>query len=135
METGMAEERRRRVLDVGQCRPDHSAIRSAIAGRFDVEVDRVMFVDEALDAMRRTAYDLVLVNRLIFDDNSDGAELIRRAKRDERLRDIPIMLVSNYAEAQSAAVGAGAERGFGKAELHDAATHEKLARFLGAAAR
>ncbi len=129
----MTDTQRRRVLDVGQCNPDHRAIRLAIEGRFDVEFDRVMFVDEAVEAMRRARYDLVLVNRLIFDDNSDGMELIRQAKRDERLRDVPIMLVSNYAEAQSAAVDAGAERGFGKAELHDPDTHERLARFLGPA--
>jgi hypothetical protein len=41
------------------------------------------------------------------------------------------MLVTNYPEHQQEAVAAGAEPGFGKAELGQLATRDKLSRFLG----
>ena len=41
------------------------------------------------------------------------------------------MLLSNFPEAQEAAVKAGAEPGFGKAEFDRPETVERLARFLG----
>ena len=125
-----AETNHARVLDVGQCSPDHHAIRSMITDRFDAEVDRVSFVDEALDAMRQTRYDLVLVNRVVFDDGSDGSALIQQSKADARLEKVPIMLISNHADAQTDAVAAGAELGFGKAELYDESTRQRLAQFL-----
>lgn len=128
----MSESRKARVLDVGQCSPDHAGIRSAITRRFDAEIDRVMFVDDALKAMRSTRYDLVLVNRRIFDDDSDGLELIRQSKADPALKSVPVMMVSNYPDAQHAAVSAGAEPGFGKSQLHEPVTAECLGRFLPA---
>ncbi len=123
-----SEARRARVLDVGQCNPDHNAIASMISHDFVADVDRASSVPEALDLIRKQQYDLVLVNRIIFDDGSDGMELIRQAKREELT--VPIMLVSNYEEAQLQAVAAGAVQGFGKASLHASRTHEHLARFL-----
>lgn len=106
-----------RVLDVGNCDPDHGSIKWVIESEFDARVDRVMFVPDALQRLRETAYDLVLVNRLIFEDQSDGMELVRAAQADATLRTTPVMLVSNYPEAQQAAVAAGAAPGFGKARL------------------
>ena len=97
---------------------------------FSVTIDRVMFVDEALDQMRAPRYDLVLLNRLIFDDGSEGLELVRRAKSDPELKTIPIMMLSNFPEAQSTAVAAGAEPGFGKATVSSQATVELLSRYL-----
>ena len=72
---------------------------------------------EALQRLRREAYALVLVNRIFDADGDSGVELIRRVKADEALRSIPVLLVSNYADAQREAVDAGAEPGFGKAAL------------------
>ncbi|HYW80014.1 MAG TPA: response regulator, partial [Thermoguttaceae bacterium] len=76
-------------------------------------------------------FDLVLVNRRIEDDNSDGLAVIEQIKADPHLAETPVMMLSNYAEAQAAALAAGAEPGFGKAELGHPATVEKLGRFLG----
>lgn len=121
---------RARVLDVGQCAPDHAAIRALLTRHFHVEVDRVMFVEEALSAMRERPYDLVLVNRLIFDDGSEGTALLERSREDDRLKDVPIMLISNYADAQQAAEARGAVPGFGKSQLHEADSLDRLARFL-----
>jgi CheY-like chemotaxis protein len=125
---------KRRVLDVGNCDPDHGMIRAMLEGNFNVEVDRVMFVDEAIAAMKQRRYDLVLVNRLIFADGSPGIELHRRAKADPAIADVPIMMVSNYAEAQAESVAAGGLRGFGKARVDDSATLRLLGQVLPPAA-
>lgn len=123
-----------RVLSVGQCSPDEAGLRYLLTDRFDVDVDAVMFVEDALDALSRRRYDLVLVNRLIFDDNSPGIDLVHRMRADPKYADVPVMMVSNYADAQAQAVKAGALPGFGKAELGREQTAEKLAKVLRARA-
>jgi DNA-binding NarL/FixJ family response regulator len=120
----------RRVLSVGQCDPDDAGIAAMLEAHFEVEMDRVMYPDEAVAALARSKYDLVLVNRLIFDDRGPGMELIHRMKADATVRSIPVMLVSNFAKAQAEAVAAGAAPGFGKDELDEPATVEKLKPFL-----
>jgi CheY-like chemotaxis protein len=129
----MSEAARFHVLDVGQCMADHHAIHSMIIHNFSAEVDRAASVDEALHRMHTRPYDLVLVNRVMDQDGSDGLRLVREAKRDNRIESAPIMMVSNFTEAQDRAVEAGAQRGFGKRELHDPATLQRLARFLSGA--
>ena len=119
-----------KVLDVGNCDPDHAAIRDMLIESFDVQVDRVMFVPDAMTKLADTAYDLVLVNRLVFDDGSPGLELVRQMKRDERARRVPVMLISNLADAQAEAVAEGAVPAFGKAALGDAATMDRLGSYL-----
>lgn len=121
---------RNRVLDVGNCNPDHASIRMILERHFRVDIDRVMFVDEAIERMRATAYDLVLFNRLIFEDQSEGIELVRRAKVDSTVKPAPMMMISNYADAQAAAVEAGAVPGFGKAAVAKAATVDLLSQYL-----
>lgn len=119
-----------RVLDVGNCDPDHGAIRRMLVNNFEVEVDRVMFPVEAIDELTQRSYALVLVNRLIFADDADGLELVRTMKNRDDLRSTPIMMVSNFADAQDRAVAAGAVRGFGKASLGTPDTLSILAQYL-----
>lgn len=119
-----------RVLSVGQCNPDHAAISRMLTDHFDVEVDRVMFVDEAVSALADRAYDLVLVNRLIFEDNSPGIDLIHRMRAAPHSRGVPVMMVSNYPEAQAQAIAAGAVTGFGKDHLFKPETADRLAGYL-----
>ena len=119
-----------RVLDVGNCDPDHGAIRLMVTEAFDAQVDRVMFVPDAMKKLADLAYDLVLVNRLVFDDGSPGIDLVRQMKADERIRNVPVMLISNYADAQSEAKAAGAIPGFGKAAVGDSVTVDLLAEYL-----
>lgn len=121
---------RGRVLDVGNCDPDHAMIRGMLTEHFDVDVDRVMFVEEAVGRMRERSYDLVLFNRLIFADGSDGSELLRRAQSDPALRQVPIMMISNYPEAQAGAVAAGGRPGFGKRAIRSPETVGLLAGYL-----
>jgi CheY-like chemotaxis protein len=119
-----------RVLDVGNCDPDHRALRALLSEHFEVTVDRVMFVSEALAALRNAVYGLVLVNRRIFADDSDGLPLITAMQSDPELARTPIMMISNYADAQAGAVAAGAVSGFGKATIHAPATIRLLAEYL-----
>lgn len=107
----------KRVLDVGNCPPDHSAIASLLTGHFDCAVVQAHGVDDALAELRSGDYDLVLVNRKLDRDYSDGIQVIREIKADAEAAEVPCMLITNYPEHQDAAVEVGAVRGFGKSEL------------------
>ena len=105
------------VLSVGQCFADHSSISRVLRGAFGAEVVGTDSPREALEHLRQGAFSLVLVNRVLDADGSSGLDLIRAIRSEETLRDVPIMLVSNYEDAQAQAVQAGASPGFGKASL------------------
>jgi CheY-like chemotaxis protein len=118
----------KRVLDVGQCGPDHAAIRRFFAANFDdIEIEQAAACDDALALLRHSHFDLVLINRKLDEDYSDGIEVLRAIKRHSEIADIPVMIITNYAEHQDAAVAAGAVRGFGKLEYDLPATKEKIA--------
>ena len=121
----------KRVLSVGQCMADHGAISRTLRREFDAEVVSADTAGEALDRLRREAFALVLVNRVLDADGSAGLEVIRRIKADEALRAVPVMLVSNYPDAQAQAAEAGAVPGFGKAALSQPQTVARLKPFLG----
>ncbi|MBL8018597.1 MAG: response regulator [Leptospirales bacterium] len=118
-----------RVLDVGQCRPDHSSIRYLFES-LGAQVEQSQLIPEALERVANEKFDLVLVNRKLDYDYSDGTELIRQMKENPVTRDTPVMLISNYEEAQQEAVGLGAEPGFGKLELSDPGVRNRLKQFL-----
>jgi two-component system chemotaxis response regulator CheY len=120
----------KRVLDVGQCSPDHWSIKHLIEGELGAEIVQAHLQNEALEQLRAGKFDLVLVNRKFDADYSDGLELIRAIKADAALATVPVMLVSNYPEYQAEAVATGALPGFGKAELRQPATKEKLSAIL-----
>ena len=121
----------KRVLDVGQCSLDHGSIRRLVEGQFGAEVVQAHQIHDALAALRKEAFDLVLVNRKLDSDGDDGLKLIQAIKADANLSSTPVMLVTNFEQHQQTAIAAGAEPGFGKAQLADPATREKLSRFLG----
>src|SRR5262245_14904907 len=102
----------KRVLDVGNCAPDHAAIRQMLEDTFGVEVAQTHGPDDTLALLRRQAIDLVLVNRKLDEDYSDGLDIIRAIKGDRHLAAVPCMLITNYVDQQDAAVAAGAVRGF-----------------------
>jgi CheY-like chemotaxis protein len=115
----------KRVLDVGNCGPDHAAIKR-LMGRFDAEVTQADGAADALAALRTGGIDLVLVNRKLDMDYSDGIEVIRQIKADPELVATPVMLITNYPEHQDAAERLGALRGFGKLEYDKPETHERI---------
>lgn len=128
----MENTRQPRVLDVGQCNMDHGHIDRLLAEKFGAQVDRSDTIAEAVKAVLANRYDLVLVNRILDTNGDEGIDLIRQLKAEESTRDTNAMLVSNYADAQEAAVAAGAKPGFGKASLNDDATLQALAQYLAA---
>jgi DNA-binding NarL/FixJ family response regulator len=120
----------KRVLDVGQCGPDHAAIRRYLTSHFDVEIVQTHGLADTLTELRAGHFDLVLINRKLDADYSNGIEILREIKAAAEIAHVPVMLVTNYPEHQEAAVAAGAHRGFGKLEFDDPATKEKLAAVL-----
>jgi CheY-like chemotaxis protein len=121
----------KKVLDVGQCDLDNSSINDMLKKRFDVTVDRAHSSAEAIAAIQKQDYDLVLINRILDADGTPGIAVLRAIKNDTATSDKHVMMVSNYAEAQQEAVAAGAENGFGKSELNSASTIELLTPYLG----
>jgi two-component system chemotaxis response regulator CheY len=115
----MSEQQKngKRVLSVGQCFADHSSISRVLRSAFGSEVLGVDSPREALDHLRQGTFSLVLINRVLDADGSSGLDLIRAIRSEDALRDVPVMLVSNYEDAQSQAVQAGASAGFGKSSL------------------
>ena len=87
--------------------------------------------EEALEKLRQEAFALVFVNRVFDADGSSGLDLIRRIKADEQLQAVPVMLVSNYEDAQTEAAEAGAAPGFGKAALGQRRMLDRVRAFLG----
>lgn len=120
----------KRVLDIGNCVPDHRAIAMLIASHFDAQVVAADHWQDAQQQLREQTFDLILVNRKLDIDYSDGIEVIRQLKADTNLSAIPVMLITNFAEHQQQAIQEGAVEGFGKQSLRDPATREKLAAFL-----
>ena len=118
------------MLDIGNCVPDHRAIAALITSHFDAQVIAADQWQDACKQLREQAFDLVLVNRKLDIDYSDGLEVIHQLKGDADLRAIPVMMITNFAEHQQQAIQAGAVEGFGKQSLRDPATREKLAVFL-----
>lgn len=119
------------VLSVGQCRPDHAAISHFLTSNFDVDVVSADLPADTQTALSQQAIDLVLINRKLDADYSDGMEILGALKADPSTADIPVMLVSNFADWQEKAVAAGAVYGFGKSELSLPATVDRVAAVLG----
>ena len=120
----------RRVLSVGQCEPDSAALAQFLGRHFRVAIDRAALPDEALGKLRKEHYDLVLVNRKLDADYTDGTNILKAIKQDEALAKTPVMIVSNYPEAQQEAVAMGAEYGFGKLEYSKSEVVDRLKPFL-----
>ena len=118
------------VVDVGNCVPDHTAIRRLVEANFDARVTRACGLVDVLALLARGDVDLVLVNRKLDRDYSDGLAIIQRLKSDPQTAHVPVMMITNYPEHQQLAVEAGAEPGFGKAALSDLATLQTLGRVL-----
>jgi hypothetical protein len=121
------------ILLVGHCGPDSWALRSAVGRAVPGAAVEFVHDRQGLDA-RLPAAELALVNR-VLDGGFDGAcgvDLIATLAPRSRAR---FMLISNYPEAQAAAVGVGALPGFGKAEMNTPAARERLAAALAATPR
>jgi CheY-like chemotaxis protein len=116
----------KKVLDVGQCDYDHGNIKNLIESNFDASVDRSHMFEDTLDKLRLNAYDLVLINRLLDQDHSEGLELLKQIKADAELSSVHVMMITNFEEHQETAIAAGAVAGFGKAQYDEPGTLQNL---------
>ena len=118
------------VLDIGNCDPDHATLKSFLASRFDANVIRAHTQKDALETLATTEISLILINRKLDIDYTDGTEILKYLKADAQYKDIPVMIITNYAEHQELAVSLGAELGFGKLQYGESTTRDRLSRFL-----
>ena len=107
----------KKVVLVGHCGPDTSYLRMAVTSA--LRGATVLAADDAqeLSALLADGVDLLLFNRELgwgFDEN-EGVDVIRSLRA--RHPNVKMMLVSNFPEAQAAALSAGALPGFGKREI------------------
>src|SRR6516165_2124646 len=70
------------ILSVGQCGFAQMMISDYLTARFNAQVLEANGLDDVLEAMRSTPFDLVLVNRVLDRDGSSGLDLIRALKKD-----------------------------------------------------
>lgn len=111
---------------------DHGTLSAYLAEEFSAEVDSSDDSDTALDQVRSGAYDLVIVNR-IFDRTGESGIRFIEALTKERPAGPPVMLLSNFPEAQAEAEAVGAVPGFGKAALQAPTTRQRIAGALSSA--
>lgn len=121
-----------RVLSVGNCGADEMSLRQYFARQFAAEFVAVDDGRAALEDLRRTGADLVVVNRLMDLTGDSGLDVIAAIKADAALAGVPVMLISNYPDWQARAEAAGALPGFGKAQLGSAETAARIVAALGA---
>lgn len=114
------------VLSIGQCRPDQAAISHYLTSHFGATVITADLPTDAYQMLKAHTIDLVLINRKLDADYSDGMEILQQILADKTTATLPVMLVSNFAEWQDKAVALGATYGFGKAELNRPETKQRL---------
>jgi two-component system chemotaxis response regulator CheY len=107
----------KKIALVGHCGPDSSFLRMTVS-RVERDIQVLSADDDAdLKKVLDSGVDLLLMNRQLdfgFDEH-EGVALIARLRA--KYPNMKTMLVSNYPDAQAAAVAAGALPGFGKREL------------------
>lgn len=122
-----------RVLLVGHCVPDAYMLRNAVE-RF-VPGAVVTNVNQQADLERELPdADLLLVNRMLdgYFHHSLGQVLIRSLAPNASFAG-SMILISNLDDAQADAQAAGAMPGFGKANLYEDTTRDRLLSALDAA--
>ena len=121
---------KRKVLDVGQCNADNYRISELLNRHFDVQVDRSHSIVQAVEAASKKPYDLILINRILDADSSAGMDVLASLKLNPSSKEIPVMIISNYEDAQEKAIEKGAVAGFGKGALDSEETLAKLKKYL-----
>ncbi|MFM7316703.1 MAG: hypothetical protein ACKO5E_07120 [bacterium] len=124
----------RLVISVGQCGYDNSRLQILIRS---IDPDLIFqatdTAQEAFQLMKSKAGQtaLLLVNRVFDADGASGLGLIQEITRDSQAAHPPVMLVSNYEDAQASAIAHGALPGFGKSSLGHAETANRIKSALG----
>jgi two-component system sensor histidine kinase and response regulator WspE len=121
---------KKRVLVVDDSITVREAEKQVLTNRgyhVDVAVDGF----EGLHAAKRSQYDLIVTD--IDMPRMNGLELVRTLKADEKLKTIPIIIVSykNREEDRQAGLAAGAEFYLNKSSFHDDRLVEVIGKLLG----
>jgi len=93
---------------------------------FTADVESADNLSQTINQLRNHRYHLVLVNRILDKDGSEGLEVIRQIRQHPDLRDTPLMMITNYAEHQQLAQEVGALKGFGKQSIEAPETLARL---------
>ena len=121
----------KKVALVGHCGPDASYLRLAVARA--VKDAQIIFADDqhTLNKLIDGGLDLILFNRQLDYgfETDEGVEMIKRLRETSPM--VKTMLVSNYPDAQQAAMQAGAVEGFGKREIGSPRVSELIRIALG----
>jgi two-component system, chemotaxis family, chemotaxis protein CheY len=112
-----SNDSRKRILLVGHCGPDGSYLRGAVKAALG-DVQFLQAEDNAqMEKIVEGGVDLILFNRDLgygFEP-ATGVDMIASLRQQHPA--LRMMLVSNYPDAQAAAVAAGALTGFGKRQI------------------
>jgi two-component system chemotaxis response regulator CheY len=115
----------RKVLFVGHCGPDSTYLRRAVKSVAPDAVIALAEDDQSLLAAVSDGVDLVLLNRELYGHEPEtGVEMIAALR--QKFPSLRMMLISNYPDAQAAAVAAGAVPGFGKREISSPQAMQRL---------
>lgn len=110
------------ILNVGQCGLDGPRIKKYLESQFSATVRSADSVDDAREQIDGGGFDLVLTNRILDSTHEEGMDVVRIAAEHQ----VPVILVSNYDDAQEKAERAGAKPGFGKAALESEQTKTRI---------
>ena len=117
----------KKIALVGHCGPDSSYLRMTVMKAAGTGAQIVMADDDSeLKNALEQGVELILFNRELgygFQDKM-GVDAIKRLRTTHP--NVKAMLVSNYADAQAAAVANGALPGFGKREIGSARVIEVI---------
>ena len=119
-----------KLLIVGQCDFDYQRISFVLSKIFELEIYRADSFDDAIQSALEQPYALILINRIMDLDRSEGIAILHELKSIPQTENIPVMIISDYQETQDSAVAAGASPGFGKAALDTEQTFELLSNYL-----
>ena len=120
----------KKVLSIGQCDADNQRIGKMLNSNFSIEFATANDRRDAIPKLKNQNFDLVIVDRILDSNGDEGMDIIRDLKSDGNFKKTPVMLVSNFKDAQESAVSIGAEPGFGKATLDEETTLNMLKRYL-----
>ncbi|MGC4005535.1 MAG: hypothetical protein QM811_21415 [Pirellulales bacterium] len=93
-----------RVVAVGNCGYDQGTLNGWLSRDFATSCVAAHDWEDLQAELRRGDVALVLVNRILDRDGSEGLDILTRLKAEPRFADVPAMLLSNYADAQATAV-------------------------------
>jgi DNA-binding NarL/FixJ family response regulator len=113
-----------RILSIGQCHIDGPRIKRVLRQHLGAVVEEADSASEAASKARHSRYDLILINRELDRDHSSGVDLVSELVAINSRT--PVMIVSDFENAQQSAMQHGAVRGFGKSDLESIETLSQL---------